>query len=121
MIYINGAPGTGKTTLARLLAHDARIIHTDDYLAYSHEDQLKHIWDDMHSLPARLVEGCAVDRLVKHGFYTTDTLLLCTGFQAQRPKCEALAARAKKYYEMYPGPKAMVDFKPYPKNRYPLK
>lgn len=106
MIYISGAPRTGKTTLARCMY--GTVLHTDHYLHLPHREQTTAIWKDMQAGGASVVEGCTVDRLIKHGLVPPGTVLLCTGFKVHDKSYAALAARAKKYYSAFEGNKYTV-------------
>jgi hypothetical protein len=107
MIYISGAPGTGKTTLATQLAK-VGVLHTDEYLDVPHDDRPKVVAAAIAESTPQVIEGCEVDRLIKHGLIPEGGLLLCTGFESSKPGCAGLSARAKKYFEMYEGPKYLV-------------
>ena len=108
MIFIMGAPGTGKTTLAAWLSEVTcgTLICTDDYLEVRHELRPQTIAAGFDG--TLIVEGCEVDRLIKHGLVPAGSLVLCTGFEARREGCAGLAARCRKYFEAYDGPKYFV-------------
>ena len=100
-VGIFGYPGAGKTTLS-IKYTDKKIIHTDDFLKYNHEDRPALIMKKLAQLESFIIEGNEVTRLVNRGL-ELDALILVTGSERFEPSLRGLKGRVDKFLGEYDG------------------
>lgn len=104
-VGVIGYPGAGKTTFAGTIKNK-KIIHTDDYLQYSHDERPEHIIKDLKE--PFIVEGNEVTRLVKRGV-EFDLIVLITGSERTDKSINGLKGRVDKFLKEYEGPIYVIN------------
>lgn len=69
-VLIIGPPGSGKTMSSNILKREShRIIHTDDYIKFGHDESIKNILNDLKSISGHtIIEGVHGYRLLRNGY-----------------------------------------------------
>lgn len=98
-IGVIGYPGAGKTTFSKGV-RDKKVIHTDDYLKFPHDERPEQIMKDLKE--PFLVEGNEVTRLVKRGV-DFDLLILIIGSERTDKSINGLKGRVDKFLKEYDG------------------
>lgn len=92
-----GYPGAGKTTICLRLLDHMKIIHTDGFLNFSHDDRPAAIMTHVSLKgPEYVIEGNEVTRLIKRG-WKPDALLLVEGSTRNDKATNGLRGRVDKF------------------------